>query len=110
MDNEVINQDAAHQAPSSPCEPPKRRRETAITMDTIEAVAARLAAMPPRCELTLESAVARLAPAIRKMQTAGYGLDTIARELTATGLTISGRTLARHLAGASAKRVRVRAK
>lgn len=73
------------------------------TPEQIERLAARLKESPslPKA-LTTAEAIKRLAPSIRAMQGKGYGLDQIADVLKAEGLSVSGKTLARHLRGSKA--------
>ena len=78
--------------------------------DKLRAIAARLDALPPRQELTIAAAIGRLAPQIKKLQARGYTLAVIAAELTASGVQIAPRTLARYLASAAPASRRRRAK
>ena len=86
---------------SSPRELPNQGSKKAVEKDALAAVEARLNALPRREKLTLESALKRLAPAIKKMRANGYSTDEVtaelARELAPLGLSVSARSLARVL-------------
>lgn len=97
MDTTTSQQSAS----SSPHELPSEDRKNAIETDALAAIEARLNALPPRQKLTLESALKRLAPVIKKMRGNGFTNGEItaelARELTPLGLSVSARSLARFL-------------
>lgn len=86
---------------SSARELPIQANTNAIEMDALAAVEARLNALPRRQKLTLEAALKRLAPVIKKMRGNGFTNDEVtgelARELAPLGLTVSARSIARFL-------------
>ena len=71
--------------------------DTALTRDKLAAVVAHLDALPEREQLTLADGVRMLAPTIKKHRARGYSIDELAAVLRATGVQVSGRTLARLL-------------
>ena len=90
---------------SSPCELLNITPSAGITADKLVTIARRLDALPPRHEINLHDAIKKLAPSIKKMQARGHSLNAIAAELTASGLRIAPRTLARHLGKPKAHQV-----
>ena len=86
---------------SSPAALPSQVNKKAIELDALAAVEARLNALPPRQKLTLETALKRLAPAVKKMRANGYSTDEVTAELTKElaplGIAVSARSLARFL-------------
>lgn len=75
------------------------RQRPSLESDTLAAIGLRLAALPPRQKMTLAMALQQLAPDIKIARSKGYTNDEIAaeltRELSALGLTVSGRSVAR---------------
>lgn len=86
---------------SSPAELPNQVNKKAIELDALAAMGARLNALPPRQKLTLQTALKRLAPAVKKMRANGYSTDEVTAELTKElaplGMAVSARSLARFL-------------
>ena len=75
------------------------RQRLGLEADTLAAIGLRLSGLPPRQKMTLAMALQQLAPDIKTARSKGYTNDEIAteltRELSALGLTVSGRSLAR---------------
>ena len=92
----------------APRELPQVSHDNALTDANLAAIAARLNALPPRQSVTLADAIKTLAPSIKRLRDRGYSNHEVAGQLTASGLKVSGRTLARLTATAkqekSAKR------
>ncbi|MEO8807075.1 MAG: hypothetical protein ABI433_13430 [Burkholderiaceae bacterium] len=72
-----------------------------LEADILAGIGLRLDDLPPRQRHTLEMALQRLAPNVKRARSKGYNDDEIAAELTpelaVLGLTVSGRSLARLL-------------
>ena len=72
-----------------------------LEADILAGIGLRLNDLPPRQKHTLEMALQRLAPNVKRARSKGYNDDEIAAELTpelaVLGLTVSGRSLARLL-------------
>lgn len=65
-----------------------------LTVGTMQGLADRLVKVPaPERPLSVADALARLAPALRKMQSRGHTLDSIRVALAAEGLQVSARAI-----------------
>lgn len=73
----------------------------ALTEDMLAAIDADLGQLPPRHTITVETAIRRLAPRIRKMREDGYTTAEVVAELNKRlgvfDMKVSSRSLARHL-------------
>ena len=102
MDTEL---QAHPQAESTAMRLPREATREVPSIDQIEAIERHLNGLPARPQMTVLAAIQRLRPSIEKLRARGYTIDEVAAELKTSGLSISGRTLARHLrAGAPKKR------
>lgn len=80
------------------------------TAARLDEVAEKLEAVPPpEPAMTKAQAISRLRPTLMKMRERGHSLDSIAQHLSAVGLPIASRTLARYLGSASAAKTPRRA-
>ncbi len=78
-------------------QPARLRQE--LEQDILAAIEGYLDSLPPRQTLTLAQVLQHLAPAIKRTRAKGYSVDEVAGKITpklsALGMTVSGRTLAR---------------
>ena len=83
----------------SPDEQQAARHRPELSKDILRAAEVRLDGLPTRQTMTLQEALQYLAPAIKRLRAKGYSIDEAAAEVTcdlsALGLSVSGRTLAR---------------
>ena len=88
---------------------PARRLRPGPENEILGAIEVRLDSLPTRQTITVAHAIQRLAPSIKRLRLKGYSVDDVAQELTrelsALGLTVSGRTLARLLPHKAAAKV-----
>ena len=100
--------DEQHEDSNSPGEPPPQSHhvlsnESArmLTEDMLAAIDEDLGQLPRRHTLTVEKAIKRLAPRIRKMREDGYTTAEVVAELNKRlgvfDMKVSSRSLARHL-------------
>ena len=102
--HEVASSSAEDLPPQTPqeCNQTVSQQNTfMLTEDTLKAIDAELGKLPPRHAITVEAAIKKLAPRIKKMRADGYSAAEVAAELNQRlgvfNMSISARSLARYL-------------
>lgn len=82
-------------------------RNLKMTTNDLERIKGELQRVPPPAvRLTASEALRRLAPDLAKMKANGHTVDSIATTLSASGLEVTARAVARALTAATPKRRR----